>query len=109
MKGRVRNNMPVTQKQRVYLRILSYLTDELYDVYIETYEEADKILKEHKKELEKHVSVKYFTDRYEERVLLMEIYIDECYVFLISCYCKEKVKSTDTIHTVDIISFGSYA
>ena len=101
--------MLITEKQKVYLRILSYLTDELYDMYIETYEEAEEILKEHKEELEERISVKYFTDRYEERVLLMEIYIDECYVFLISCYCKEKVKSTDTIHTVDIISFGSYA
>lgn len=101
--------MPVTQKQRVYLRILSYLTNELYDIEVKTFEEADKILKEHKEELEKHISVKYFTDRYEERVLLMEIHIDKCYVFLVSCYCKEKVKSTDTIYTVDVLSFGSYA
>ena len=101
--------MPVTQKQRVYLRILSYLTNELYDIEVKTFEEADKILKEHKEELEKHISVKYFTDRYEERVLLMEIHIDECYIFLVSCYCKEKVKSTDTIYTVDVLSFGTYA
>lgn len=41
--------MPVTQKQRVYLRILSYLTNELYDIEVKTFEEADEILKEHKK------------------------------------------------------------
>lgn len=46
MKGRVRNNMLITEKQKVYLRILSYLTDELYDVYIETYEEAGEIYNE---------------------------------------------------------------
>lgn len=106
MKGRVRNNMLITEKQKIYLRILSYLTDELYDVYIETYEEADKILKEHKEELEEHVTVKYYTKEYS---LIMEIYIDKCYIFTIECYCKEKVKDTDTIHTVDIVSFGSYA
>jgi hypothetical protein len=101
--------MPITEKQRVYLRILSYLINELCELGVETSEEADKILKEHKEELEEHISVKYFTDRYEERVLLMEIHIDEYYVFLVSCYCKEKVKSTDTIYTVDVLSFGTYA
>ena len=101
--------MSITEKQRVYLRILSYLIDELCEIGVETSEEADKILKEHKEELEKHISVKYFTDRYEERVLLMEVHIDECYVFLVSCYCKEKVKRTDTIYTVDVLSFSSYA
>lgn len=101
--------MSITEKQRVYLRILSYLIDELCEIGVETSEEADKILKEHKEELEKHISVKYFTDRYEERILLMEVHIDECYVFLVSCYCKEKVKGTDTIYTVDVLSFSSYA
>ena len=46
MKGRIRNNMLITEKQKVYLRILSYLTDELYDVYIETFEEAEEIYNE---------------------------------------------------------------
>lgn len=101
--------MSITEKQKVYLRILSYLINELCELGVETSEEADKILKEHKEELEKHISVKYFTDRYEERVLLMEVHIDECYIFLVSCYCKEKVKSTDTIYTVDVLSFGTYA
>ena len=32
--------MPVTQKQRAYLRILSYLTNELYDIEVKTFEEA---------------------------------------------------------------------
>lgn len=101
--------MPVTQKQRVYLKILSYLTNELYDIEVKTFEEADKILKEHKKELEEHITVKYYTDKEKEDSLIMEIYIDECYVFIIELYCKEKVKSTDTIYTVDVASFGSYA
>lgn len=101
--------MPVTEKQKVYLRILSYLTGELCELGVETSEEADEILKEHKEELEEHISVKYFKDRYEERVLLMEVHVDECYSFLVSCYCKEEVKSTDTIYTVDVLSFGSYA
>ena len=101
--------MPITEKQRVYLRILSYLINELCELGVETSEEADKILKEHKEELEEHISVKYFTDRNEERVLLMEVHIDKCYVFLVSCYCKEKVKSADTIYTVDVLSFGTYA
>lgn len=101
--------MPITEKQRIYLRILSYLTNELYDIDVKTSEKAKEILKEHKKELEEHITVKYFTNRDEEHVLLMEIYIDECYVFTIECYCKEKVKNTDTIYTVDVLSFGSYA
>ena len=42
--------MPVTQKQRAYLRILSYLTNELYDIEVKTFEEADKILKNINKE-----------------------------------------------------------
>lgn len=101
--------MPVTEKQRACLRILSYLTGELCDVGVKTFEEANEILKEHKKELEEHISVKYLTDRNEERSLIMEIYIDECYVFVIELYCKEKVKNTDTIYTVDVVSFGTYA
>ena len=101
--------MPVTEKQRIYLRILSYLTNELYDIEVKTSEEAKEILKEHKKELEEHITVKYYTDKDKKDSLIMEIYIDECYVFIIECYCREKVKSTDTIYTVDVASFGSYA
>ena len=97
----------LTEKQRACLRILSYLTYEFYDMHVTTFEEAEKILKEHKKELEEHITVKYFTD--EEYSLIMEVYIDECYMVTIEFNCEEKVKSTDTIHTVDIISFGSYA
>lgn len=103
------NDMPVTEKQRAYLRILSYLTGELCELGVETFEEADKILKEHKKELEEHITVKYYTDKDKEHSLIMEVYIDECYVFVIELYCKEKVKNTDTIYTVDVTSFGSYA
>lgn len=101
--------MPVTERQRIYLRILSYLTNELYDIEVKTSEEAKEILKEHKKELEEYITVKYFTDKDKEHSLIMEIYIDECYVFTIECYCKEKVKNTDTIYTVNVTSFGSYA
>ena len=97
----------LTEKQRACLRILSYLTYEFYDIHIKTFEEAEEILKEHKKQLEEHITVKYFTDG--EHLLIMEVYIDECYMFTIEFNCKERIKDTDTIHTVDIVSFSSYA
>lgn len=100
--------MPLTKKQELYLDIISVMMNKRYDD-IESSEEADGIIQASKIDLENNVKVKYFTNPMDdERILTIEVYIWDEYMFAMKITCKEPVTETDTLDTIDIASYWMY-
>ena len=98
-----------TPKQKVWLTMLSLITDENYNFVNE--DEASELLENYKDELQKRVQFKYFSNSryYEENELHIEAYFDDCYIYSFDCICDRKVTKEDTIYTVNIKSVSIYA
>lgn len=95
------------KKQKIWLDMLELITDDNYMFVSE--EEAIQLLSKYENELKERVKFKYFLDKNDEKLLLIEGYIDNDYMYTFECRCNRKITKDDTINTVNIVSCGKYA
>lgn len=98
--------MNVTLKEKIMLEMLELVTNENYSFIGK--EEAEELLEKHKDELATRTQFKYFRGDYEN-ILLIEAYVDDCYIYTFECECDREVTKEDTIDTVNFVSVGKYA
>lgn len=98
--------MDTTLREKIMLEMLELLTDENYS-FVEK-EEAKELLEKYKDELDSRTEFKYFRGEYEN-ILLIEAYVDDCYIYTFECECDREVTKEDTIDTVNLVSVGKYA
>lgn len=101
----VENN--TTAKQNLWLDMLELMTDENY--MFTSKKKAIELLQTYKNELKERVAFKYFLDEYEEKILLIEVYFDSCYVYTFECKCDREVTKNDTLDTVNVVSYSKWA
>ena len=95
------------EKQKIWLDMLELITDDSYMFVSE--EEVAQLLGEYENELKERVKFKYFLDKDDEELLLIEGYLDNDYIYTFECRCNRKITKNDTINTVNIVSYGKYA